>query len=134
MDTHSPKPLKSIMVIEDDPQFGHFLREFLESKNYVVHLFDDGATALEQCATCKPDLVVTDVFVPNQDGIEIVKALLEVRPDLPIIAISGSSDESFLYLRVTRTLGARATLEKPFAGPDLLDTIERLLNEPVSQS
>lgn len=128
-DVRPPPPASPILIVEDDPSFGPYLCEYLESKGYRVQLATSGAAALAQFAALQPSLAVTDIYVPDPDGIELIKAFLKTQPALPIIAISGASDPSFLYLRAARALGARATLEKPFAGVDLLNTIERLLDQ-----
>lgn len=127
MNAMTPPPAAPILVIEDDPAFGPFVCAFLESKGFDAQLATSGAAALAMFAAINPCLVITDIYVPSPDGIEIIKFMLNNQPGIPIIAMSGTSDSSFLYLRVARTLGARAILEKPFSGAELLHTIKQLL-------
>ena len=71
----------------------------------------------------RADLVITDLVMPEKDGIEIVMELRKTQPDLPSIAMSGQSSHSPLYLGMAKNRGAQRTLAKPFS-------IETLLTRP----
>lgn len=68
----------------------------------------------------RADLVITDLVMPEKDGIEIVMELRKTQPDLPIIAMSGQSSHSPLYLGMAKNRGAQRTLAKPFSIETLL--------------
>jgi len=71
------------------------------------------------------DLVITDLYMPGQDGIEILTQFRKVSPHVPMIAISGNSD----MLIVAQKLGAVATLKKPFAADQLLMAVKEALRQ-----
>jgi DNA-binding NtrC family response regulator len=73
----------------------------------------------------KMALVITDIIMPEMEGIETIRAMSGEAPAIPILAISGSSQP--LYLNAATRLGAAAVLEKPFTAEDLLDMAEKLL-------
>lgn len=122
------EPSATILVVEDDAQVRAFLEELLALDGHEVHVAGDGRDALERLATLRPDLVITDLVMPEKDGVELVLQIRERDPDLPILAISGGRavpGES--YLRVARMLGADAIMEKPFAADELRETTLSLL-------
>lgn len=117
----------TIMVIDDEPAFLDVLSEILETKNYNVLTFSGALKALDFLQKQKPDLILTDIMMPDMDGLTLIRAL-RTRPefsDLPIIVISahaGPKDEA-------RTLiaGANAYLAKPFTASELQNTIRTVL-------
>jgi len=117
-----------IFVIDGDPARQFFLQDTLESAGHKVSSVADAQSAVEQWDEFQPDLVVTDLLLPDQNGIEKLKDLHRRSPGLPVIAVSGSDhDRSGNYLRVAASLGAPHTLAKPFAGPALLRAIRQAL-------
>ena len=84
----------------------------------------DGINALRQNAV---DLVVTDLFMPEQDGLETIAALRKQHPNLPVIAISGGNLVSEEMLTVAKELGAQQVLQKPFGLDGLLTAVEKVL-------
>ena len=90
----------------------------------------DGRQALRAVLSRGCDLVITDINMPEMDGIEVIMALSERRPGLPIIAISGGGRlPKDLLLTSADMLGAVTTLAKPFDIPDLIAAVERALAE-----
>jgi len=85
---------------------------------------NEGIKALHQNAV---DLVVTDIFMPEQDGLETIAALRKQRPNLPVIAISGGNLISEEMLTVAKALGAQQVLQKPFGLDGLLAAVEKVL-------
>lgn len=84
----------------------------------------DGMNALQQNAV---DLVVTDLFMPEQDGLETIAALRKQYPKLPVIAISGGNLVSEAMLTVAKELGAQQVLQKPFGVEGLLAAVGKVL-------
>ena len=124
-----------ILVIDDDDQIRMVLRQVLEAAHHVVTELADGTGAVEQWRQQRPDLVITDIIMPEQEGLGTIVALRKVAPQLKIIAMSGGGryiDTSILA--VAQRLGADRTLTKPFDRADLLQLIQELLEEGASQA
>jgi DNA-binding response OmpR family regulator len=111
----------SILVVEDDVQFRRYLAEVLDNEGYLVRLADSGVTALEALGESTVDVVLTDLVMPGQDGVSLIRALRRSYPALHIVAMSGRgrTDLSMDSLNLVRLLGADCTLEKPFSMAEL---------------
>jgi CheY-like chemotaxis protein len=120
--------MTTILVIEDQPEIRSFLAVVLKRAGYLVHLAENGHAGIE-CLTAElPDLVITDIFMPKNDGLEVIRAARKLKADLPIIAISGGTPMiSRDYLPVASNFGATATLMKPIAPHDLLAAVRQVL-------
>ncbi|MBN2171819.1 MAG: response regulator [Candidatus Krumholzibacteriota bacterium] len=119
-----------ILVVEDDPQVRRMLRFTLMRAGHDVTEAADGAEGLRRCAEAAPDLVITDIIMPEVEGLETVKRLHDERPELPVIAISGGGQVAPQgYLDLARKLGAREAFTKPVDRDALLDAVRRLLTE-----
>jgi len=122
--------MKSILVIDDDPLVGKTVQRMLSNDSWDVRLACDGRDALEQISERVPDLVVTDIIMPDMEGLEIIVSLQKSNPQIPIIAVSGSSRSNDVdYLEYAEKLGAFATLTKPFRREELLSIVRRAFNE-----
>lgn len=125
------RPAPRILLVEDQDTVRQVLRCILEDGGYQVIEARNGAEALPLCRLEKPDLVVTDLLMPDKDGLEIIAELRQVASGLPVLAITGGGHVgAALYLAVAETLGAALVLEKPFAGPVLLQAVATLLTSP----
>lgn len=119
-----------VLVIDDDDQFRGFLAELLRTRGYEVLQASNGKEGLRLFEGQQPQLVITDIVMPEEEGVGLIWQLRRDHPRLPIIAVSGGNKcfgED--YLRIAQKLGANAALSKPFAGRDLLQHLERLLAE-----
>ena len=122
---------RHILVIDDDPMMRSSLRTVLEGKGYAVDTLPDGRRALATVEETQPDAVITDIVMPESEGIETIVAIRRVAPHLPIIAISGGGQIlEAEFLGMALQLGATAALRKPFELAELLATLQRLLNVP----
>jgi len=120
---------RHILVLDDDPMMRSSLRTVLEGKGYTVDTLPDGRRAPAIVAETRPDAVITDIIMPESEGIETIVAIRAMAPDLPIIAISGGGQIlEAEFLDMALQLGASAALRKPFELAALLATLERLLN------
>jgi len=81
--------MSHILVIEDDEFFRETLVHMLEKEGHKVLASSDGAKALELLAHVKPDVILTDILMPNMDGIEFIMELIRRSNDTPLIAMSG---------------------------------------------
>jgi hypothetical protein len=112
-----PKRLGRILVADDEAGVRGFLRTALEQGGYEVIEAEDGKQALRQARAGGVDLVITDIIMPEQEGIETIQALRKEIPGIGIIAISGRFEGP--YLKMAGVLGADAVLAKP-VGTELL--------------
>ena len=119
-------PIASLLIIDDDPGIRTFLREVLEDAGYAVRLAGNGREGFRLFQTNAADLVITDVLMPEQDGLDVTMALRRLSPETRIVAISGGTAE-FDYLDVAKELGAHRTLRKPLIVSDLLEVIRQEL-------
>ena len=118
---------RTILVVDDEPAVRIFLSDILTREGYRVLVAPDGRRACEILNDCADlDLVITDLIMPNQEGIETIRAMRLQAPQLGIIAISGAFGGKFL--RMAKGLGADATLTKPVSIQELNRTIEDVLN------
>lgn len=115
-----------ILLVDDDPQVRSVLKGFLQIGHHNVHEADDGHEAIRQVELLHPDLVITDIVMPQSDGFELIMSLAE-RPDSPgIIAITGGSanlNQQYL-LSITRKMPVCQVLAKPVSCEMLLTAVE----------
>ncbi len=123
-----------ILVVDDEPQITRVLRTTLSTQRYDVRVANDGETALEIMKDWSPDLVITDVSMPNMDGLALCREL-RMRSDVPIIVLSVKEDERTKVKALD--LGADDYVTKPFSLNELLARVRAHLRrapapEPVS--
>jgi CheY-like chemotaxis protein len=118
--------MPSILVVDDEDQIRQLIRETLEQAGYHITEACDGKEALQQYRLAPADLVIMDILMPNQDGLETTVALRREFPDVRVIVITGGSDMIGMlnFLDVAKMLGAHSTLQKPFEMKALLDTVQ----------
>lgn len=119
-----------ILLVDDDSDIREILRVHLESAGHSVVEAQNGKMGMVVLGENPCDLVITDVYMPDGDGIEFINTLHAVAEDLPIIAISGGGSHDFglHMLTVSSVLGARAILAKPFNCDQLLETVDKVLH------
>jgi len=118
-----------ILVVDDDPMLRRTLHAILEKAGHTVVEAEDGKQALALFAANKPDLVLTDIIMPNRDGIETLGELRRQDPRLPIIAMSGGGRTGGeLFLKLANGLGATRTLAKPIRQSDLIEAVDACLS------
>lgn len=116
-----------ILVIDDDPGIRFVLRKALERAGYVVHEAGDGQVGLQRFRELQPDLVITDIIMPEREGVETIVALRREVPSMPIIAMSGGGGGGADYLAMAEKLGAARTLHKPFSLAEALQAVDEVL-------
>ena len=117
-----------IMIVDDDAHIQLALRQIVESAGHRVIEASNGQDAIELFEEFRPDLVITDVFMPQTDGIEAIRAIRRIMPGAKVIAISGGHiGDGWNYLDSVVVLGANLALQKPFTCSQLLSAIDRLL-------
>lgn len=120
--------MAKVLVIDDEPGIRLMICRALEGAGHEVVTFENGGGAIDHVATEAADLLITDIFMPDVEGLETIREIRRLQPKLPIIAISGVDFEGGDYLGVARKFGAAATLQKPFWPADLLDLIAHVLS------
>ena len=116
------------LIIEDNATFRTMLRLALENMGHVVVEAGNGREGLAAQRQAAVDLVITDLLMPEMEGIETIIELKRRAPRLPIIAMSGGGKgPAEDYLKIAKKLGVTATLAKPFSATELTLAIESAL-------
>jgi DNA-binding response OmpR family regulator len=116
-----------IVVIDDEENIRFFVNEALTTAGYDVACASDGNKGLEIIEKFKPDIVITDILMPNKEGIETIPEIKSNYPGVKIIAMSGGGRiKGENYLKLAERLGTDATILKPFKIHNLLDIVARL--------
>ena len=118
--------MHSILVIDDIDAVRTLLRLTLEGAGYDVQEAANGVEGIRAFQKTPADLVITDIFMPDCDGLDVIRRLRRLHPRLKILAISGGSG-TMDYLREATSLGATRVLYKPFVLPTLIRTVGDLL-------
>ena len=121
--------MAKILIIEDEAPFRAVLTRVLQEKGHHVIETPDGSQALRLCQAHSVDLMLTDLIMPNKEGIETIIEVKKDFPNLPIIAMSGggrTGPQDLLF--AAAALGAHATISKPFQIQQLLTLIEAQLS------
>ena len=138
MNTVSTKPLAimpSVLVLEDNEAYRTLITEVLTDAGFEVHSAPSGrgVSALLHCR--RIDLLITDLSMPDRDGIETMTELRYSHPQLPIIAISGDMPlNRDLYLTLAEKLGAARVIAKPFKMDQLIAAAREALASPRPSS
>jgi CheY-like chemotaxis protein len=120
--------LTTILVIDDEPLVLNVIENVLTLEGYSIVTACNGARGLEVLERQSVDLVITDVFMPEKEGLETVFELRSLYPDLPVIAISGGGYTKCIDpLPCLRVAGACRTMAKPFKNAELSRTVAEVL-------
>jgi CheY-like chemotaxis protein len=120
-----------ILVIDDHDELRGTLRAILEGAGYEVREASNGREGLACCQAHAIDLVITDLLMPEQEGLETIQQLRTIQPIPKIIAMSGGGQTGQLdFLHVATVFGADRTLQKPMRARDLLTAVQSLLRDP----
>jgi CheY-like chemotaxis protein len=125
--------MKKILVIEDDDLVLRLLKKMLGIEGYTIECASNGKEGVEKFRENPADLVITDLIMPEQDGIETIIQLKETAPDLKIIAISGGGQlgpgkvDARDYLDIAKSFGAFCILPKPIDRKELIKTVKQAL-------
>ena len=117
-----------VLVIDDDRQVRETLHDVLDNAGYDVEVATDGNQGLQIRRRHPVDVLITDILMPNKEGIETIAEFRKSYPGTPIIAVSGGGRSGNMdFLMMAQMLGADRILEKPIAPDDLLDAVGQLL-------
>jgi len=118
--------MASILVVEDGTLFRNIIKEILELEGHHVSGAASGEEAARLCQEFVLDLVITDLVMPGMDGLELIRSLRHFDQNLPVLAISGASED---LLKEATALGATGTLGKPFTTDELLAMVDKILGK-----
>lgn len=117
-----------ILVIDDNPEFRDILRRHLEANGHRTLLASDGEQGLALLEREAIDIVLTDILMPQRDGLEVLRETKRRWPGLPVIAISGGGwIKATELLGMAERLGADNVLQKPVRRGDLLKAVDEAL-------
>lgn len=123
-----------ILIIDDEPQIRSMLTLMLERDGYEVVEAPDGVEGIKIYRQNPVDLIITDLIMPNKDGIGMIIDLKKEFPDVKIIAMSGGGlNKPDGYLKGAKKLGASCTLTKPIDREEMLQAVREILKDSPNQ-
>lgn len=119
-----------ILLVDDDESFRPMIAEALGRFGFEVVTAVNGREALKRFGERRPDLVITDLIMPEKEGLETIREMRLLAPEVPIIAMSGGGRTNPRdYLHIASQMGASRILPKPFSFQDLRDAIATTLGQ-----
>lgn len=118
-----------ILLIEDDPDTGESIKAMLELTGHEVHWAHHGREAITLLDTVSVEVILTDILMPEMDGLETIQHIRRHHPDIPVAAMTAQRDTP--YLRAAALFGARHTLFKPFTIQELERVLQLVIAEKV---
>lgn len=120
--------MPTILVIDDDDLIRKMISTMLKKSGFTVMEAENGNKGLELLkGNIKPDLVITDILMPDKEGLETISEIRALMPTIKIIAISGGGKkQDMTFLNLAKQMGAEKVLQKPFRPSDLLNTISEI--------
>jgi CheY-like chemotaxis protein len=120
--------MPGILIVEDNQELREILKESLNRKRFTVQEAENGKDAIIHFKPGVTDLVITDLIMPEEDGLKVIMKLREIKPSIKVIAISGGGKAGpASYLNLAKALGADAIYSKPFSVNEMIEKIEELL-------
>ena len=122
--------MSRILVVDDDPPVREMICSVLATCSYDISEAADGRIAIRMYREQPFDLVITDLVMPNMEGIELIGELRKIDQNVQVIAISaGFQSASDTYLKMAKLMGAKYTLPKPFGVDELLNVVAAALKK-----
>jgi len=121
----SRKQQKKVLIVDDDESLRRRLAALLEAAGYEVTQASNGREALNRAGTLEADIILTEIVMPEVEGLQLIQELLRLNPSQRIIAMSGAH-RAESYLATAKSLGAKATLTKPLPAEKLLRTLHQV--------
>ena len=121
--------MATILIIDDDADVRDTLALVLEDTGHTTVMAQSGAEGARKFGETRPELVLTDMIMPESDGLEAMNAIRALDPSVRIVAMSGASFAgSSYYLKLAKRFGAMAVLPKPFEPDELVSTVNFCLS------
>jgi len=120
--------MTTILLVDDDDQFRSMLSAVLRRAGYEVREACNGNEATIMYCSHQTDLVITDLIMPEKEGLETIREIRHTNPGVKIIAMSGGGRNGFEdYLKVAKAFGARIVIDKPFSHQEILSAVRKAL-------
>jgi DNA-binding response OmpR family regulator len=119
--------MANILVIDDEEQIRTLLQRVFQMQGHSVVTADNGAVGLKLLMQEKFDLVITDIFMPEKEGLETIVEIKREFPAVKILAMSGGDSKGNDYLPMVKPLGADASLLKPFRNEEIINLVNSIL-------
>jgi len=118
-----------ILLVDDDPAISALLRIHFEADGFAVEVADNGVAAMALLNSRPFDLLITDLFMPDMDGLELIRELLRRHNDIKIIVMSGGGSglSPEVFLKIAHHRGVVRTFEKPYECRDLVQAAKDIL-------
>ena len=119
---------RRILVVDDNKEFQDYVSTLLRREGYDVATADDGDQGLSLVAIHEFDLIISDMFMPNKDGLEFITALKSLRRAIPVIGMSGRvKGPNQPFLTAAEAFGAVRTFVKPFEAKEFIAYVGSVL-------
>jgi CheY-like chemotaxis protein len=120
-----------VLVVDDDAGLRDSIRSVLESMGFLVSTAGNAREAIVEVGAQRPDVILTDIYMPEGDGYELISAMRSFGEAIPIVAMSGGALQYEIqdHLGMAKRLGAEATLAKPFRAAALVETVDRAIGQ-----
>jgi DNA-binding response OmpR family regulator len=125
--------MAQILVIDDDAAFALTVERMLRQEGHEVLIAQDGLVGLKLFQKHRPPLVITDILMPEKEGISTLREIKALEPRTRVIAMSGGAITEYEVLDLAGKLGADRTLAKPFRAKELVSLVSELLRPPRVQ-
>ena len=120
--------MQKILIIDDEPHILLMLKKMLERVGYEIEIATSGVEGIKLFKESGSDLVITDIIMPEKEGLETIREMRRIKSDLKIIAMSGGGKVSAdNYLQIARIFGAAKSIAKPFTQKEMVSAVQSLL-------
>lgn len=121
--------MSTILIIDDEDVVRKMLRKLFEKNGYQIIEASNGIQGMKMFTEHKPDLIITDLIMPEKEGLELIRELKKNDPNVKIIAISGGGiTDPLMYLNLAVTFGAVKAFSKPMDMDLLIETVKEILS------
>lgn len=126
---HTRRNRQLVLVVDDDAGLCDSIRALLETMGYAVRTAGNSHEALVEIDANRPDAILTDIYMPEGDGYELISKLRGSNENIPIVAMSGGPFQCHIhdYLGMAKRLGAVSAIGKPFRASELIEAIDRAI-------
>ena len=119
-----------VMLVDDEQQIRNMMRKMLENREHTFFEAENGVQALERYREARPDLVITDILMPEKGGLALIAEIKKINPAQRIIAISGGGkDGKLCFLSTAKAINGVTTLKKPFT----MEAFQRTVDEAMGK-
>jgi YesN/AraC family two-component response regulator len=121
--------MTKILIIDDETHIRKMLKNLFERNGYETIAAEDGIQGIKLFKEHRPDLIITDLIMPEKEGLETIKEIKKLNPDTKIIAMSGGGVvDPETYLNIAKKFGAQYSFSKPIDNEELLLAVQNLLH------